>query len=105
MTSYLKFFVLIDFHLFQDAIFPFNRAAPYGMTSAVPREKPNEREERGAYPRSRSSPALLRCRASESEVSGALRDGAKDLARRNFLSTPFQTLPDKKFPEQPGGQI
>jgi hypothetical protein len=38
MTSYLKIFVLIDFH-FQDAIFPFNRAAPYGMTSAVPREQ------------------------------------------------------------------
>ena len=38
MTSYLKVFVLIDFH-FQDAIFPFNRAAPYGMTSAVPREQ------------------------------------------------------------------
>ena len=67
--------------------------------------KPNEREERRAYPRSRPSPALLRCRASESEVSGALRDGAKDLARRNFLSTPFQTLPDQKFREQPGGQI
>ena len=33
----LKIFVLIDFHV-QDAIFPFNRAAPYGMTSAVPRE-------------------------------------------------------------------
>ena len=59
--------------------------------------KPNEREERGASPRSRPSPALLRCRASESEVSGALRDGAKDLARRNFFSTPFQTLPDQKF--------
>ena len=38
MTSYLKIFVLIDFH-FQDAIFPFNRAAPYGMMSAVPREQ------------------------------------------------------------------
>ena len=38
MTSYLKIFVLIDFH-FQNAIFPFNRAAPYGMTSAVPREQ------------------------------------------------------------------
>ena len=59
--------------------------------------KPNEREERGASPRSRPSPALLRCRASESEVSGALRDGAKDLTRRNFLSTPFQTLSDQKF--------
>ena len=58
-----------------------------------------------ADPRSRPSPALLRCRASESEVSGALRDGAKDLARRNFLSTPFQMLPDLKFREQPGGQI
>ena len=59
--------------------------------------RPNEREERGASPRSRPSPALLRCRASESEVSGALRDGAKDLTRRNFLSTPFQTLSDQKF--------
>ena len=59
--------------------------------------RPNEREERGASPRSRPSPALLRCRASESEVSGALRDGAKDLANRNFLSTPFQTLSDQKF--------
>ena len=58
-----------------------------------------------ADPRSRPSPALLPCRASESEVSGALRDGAKDLARRNFLSTPFQMLPDLKFREQPGGQI
>ena len=38
MTSYLKIFVLIDFH-FQNAIFPFNRATPYGMTSAVPREQ------------------------------------------------------------------
>jgi len=38
MPSYLKIFVLIDFHV-QDAIFPFNRAAPYGMTSAVPREQ------------------------------------------------------------------
>ena len=57
----------------------------------------NEREERGASPRSRPSPALLRCRASESEVSGALRDGAKDLTRRNFFSTPFQTLSDQKF--------
>ena len=24
---------------------------------------------------------------------------------QNFLSTPFETLPDQKFPEQPGGQI
>ena len=67
--------------------------------------RPNEREERGASPRSRPSPALLRCRASESEVSGALRDGAKDLTRRNFFSTHFQTLSDQKFQEQPGGQV
>ena len=97
MTSYLKIFVLIDFH-FRDAIFPFNRAAPYGMTSAVPREQ-GRTSARSAErplaldPRPHSSAAA---RASL-EVSGALRDGAKDLTRRNFLSTPFQTLSDQKF--------
>ena len=33
--------------------------------------KPNEREERGASPRSRPSPARLRRRASECEIFGA----------------------------------
>ena len=102
-TSYLKFF---DRFSLSKRYFPLQpRGAVRHDERGSEGAKPNEREERGASPRSRPSPALLRCRASESEVSGALRDGAKDLARRNFLSTPFQTLPDQKFREQPGGQI
>ena len=94
MTSYLKIFVLIDFSLSR-RYFPLQpRGAVRHDERGSEGAKPNEREERRAYPRSRPSPALLRCRASECEVSGALRDEAKDPARRNFLSTPFQTLPD-----------
>ena len=95
MTSYLKIFVLIDFH-FQDAIFPFNRAAPYGMTSAVPREQ-GRTSARSAERPLALDPGPHSSAAARSEVSGALRDGAKDLTRRNFLSTPFQTLSDQKF--------
>ena len=104
MTSYLKIFVLIDFH-FQDAIFPQPRGDAPSRLLDLARPGTMSRVLTAADPRSRPSPALLPCRASESEVSGALRDGAKDLARRNFLSTPFQMLPDQKFREQPGGQI
>ena len=90
MTSYLKF--RFDRFSFSRRYFPIQPRGAIRHDERGSEEKPNEREERGAYPRSRPSPALLRCRASESEVSGALRDGAKDLARRNFFSTPFQTL-------------
>ena len=87
MTSYLKIFVLIDFH-FQDAIFPFTRAAPYGSDERGSKgARPNEREERGASPRSR--PATER-RTSRGEISFQL---------------PFKRYPIKNFGEQPGGQI
>ena len=83
-TSYLKFF---DRFSLSKRYFPLQpRGAVRHDKRGSEGAKPNEREERGASPRSRPSPALLRCRASESEVSGALRDGAKDLARRNFNS-------------------
>ena len=104
MTSYLKIFVLIDFH-FQDAIFPFNRAAPYGMTSAVPRSKAERARGARSVPSLSTLARTLRCRASESEVSGGLRDGAKDLTRRNSFQLPFKRYPIKNFGEQPGGQI
>ena len=100
MTSYLKIFVLIDFSLSR-RYFPLQpRGAVRHDERGSEGAKPNEREERRAYPRSRPSPALLRCRASECEVSGALRDEAKDPARRNFLSTPFQ-----RYPITPEGKI
>ena len=105
MPSFLNFFVLIDFP-FQDAIFPFNRGAALSrlldltrpgtmpVLKSVPPAlrhdecgskgaKPNEREEHGASPRSRPSPARLRRRASECEILDFPR-GAKDLARRNW---------------------
>ena len=47
MTSYMKFFVLIDFH-FQDAIFPIQpRGAVRHDERGSEGAKPNEREERG----------------------------------------------------------
>ena len=94
MTSYLKIFVLIDFH-FQDAIFPFNRARAMrhderGSEGA----KPNER---GGAPDIPSLSTLARTPPlprERSEVSGALRDGAKDLARRKF-QLPFNATRSK----------
>ena len=93
MTGYLKILVLIDFH--SDAIFPFNRAAPYGDERGSRGARLNEREERGASPRLDPRPHSSLPR--ERQGFCALRDGAKDLTRRNFLSTPFQTLSDQKF--------
>ena len=101
MTSYLKVFVLIDFH-FQDAIFPFNRAAPYGMTSAVPREaRPNERE--GAERPSLSTLARTPLPRESLRFLSAPRR-SEGLTRRTPFQ-PLQTLSDQKFREQPGGQI
>ena len=105
MTSYLKIFVLIDFH-FQDAIFPFNRAAPYGMTSAVPREQGR------TSARSAERPLALDPRPHSSAAARAslrflVRSATERRTSRGEISfqLPFKRYPIKKFGEQPGGQI
>ena len=81
MTSYLKIFVLIDFH-FQGASCPFKFAAPEGVKHHGSTESRREREERGASPRSRPSPALLRCRASGRRCLVRSATETQDLTRR-----------------------
>ena len=105
MTSYLKIFVLIDFH-FQDAIFPFNRAAPYGMTSAVPREQGR------TSARSAERPLALDPRPHSSAAARAslrflVRSATERRTSRGEISfqLPFKRYPIKNFGEQPGGQI
>ena len=99
MTSYLKIFVLIDFH-FQDAIFPFSRAAPYGRRA---RFKGKAERARGA----RASLALDPRRSSAAaRKSGVLVRSATGEGphEAKFPFNSFQTLSDQKFGEQPGGQ-
>ena len=105
MTSYLKIFVLIDFH-FQDAIFPFNRAAPYGMTSAVPREQGR------TSARSAERPLALDPRPHSSAAARAslrflVRSATERRTSRGEISfqLPFKRYPIKNFGEQPGGQV
>ena len=96
MTSYLKIFVLIDFH-FQDAIFPFNRAAPYGMTSAVPREQ-SRTSARSAERPLALDPRPHSAAAARASLRFLVRAATeRRTKRRNFISTPFRTLPDQKF--------
>ena len=104
MTSYLKIFVLIDFH-FRDAIFPFNRAAPYGMTSAVPGSKAERA--RGA----RSVPSLSTLARTPPLPRASLRFLVRSAMERRTsrgeisFQLPFKRYPIKNFGEQPGGQI
>ena len=105
MTSYLKIFVLIDFH-FQDAIFPFNRAAPCGMTSAVPREQGR------TSARSAERPLALDPRPHSSAAARAslrflVRSATERRTSRGEISfqLPFKRYPIKNFGEQPGGQV
>ena len=100
MTSYLKIFVLIDFH-FQDAIFPFNRAAPYGMTSAVPREQGR------TSARSAERPLALDPRPHSSAAARAsLRFLVRSATERRIsrieisFQLPFKRYPIKNFGEQ-----
>ena len=93
MTSYLEIFVLIDFHS-QDAIFPFNRAAPYGMTSAVPREQSR------TSPRSAERPLALDPRPHSSAAARAslrflVRSATERRTSRGEIS--FQLL-FKRYP-------
>ena len=97
MTSYLKIFVLIDFH-FQDAIFPFNRAAPYGMTSAVPREQGR------TSARSAERPLALDPRPHSSAAARAslrflVRSATERRTSRGEISfqLPFKRYPIKNF--------
>ena len=97
MTSYLKIFVLIDFH-FQDAIFPFNRAAPYGMTSAVPREQGR------TSARSAERPLALDPRPHSSAAARAslrflVRSATERRTSRGEISfqLPFKSYPIKNF--------
>ena len=97
MTSYLKIFVLIDFH-FQNAIFPFNRAAPYGMTSAVPREQSR------TSARSAERPLALDPRPHSSAAARAslrflVRSATERRTSRGEISfqLPFKRYPIKNF--------
>ena len=97
MTSYLEIFVLIDFHS-QDAIFPFNRAAPYGMTSAVPREQSR------TSPRSAERPLALDPRPHSSAAARAslrflVRSATERRTSRGEISfqLPFKRYPIKNF--------
>ena len=97
MTSYLKIFVLIDFH-FQNAIFPFNRAAPYGMTSAVPREQSR------TSARSAERPLALDPRPHSSAAARAslrflVRSATERSTSRGEISfqLPFKRYPIKNF--------
>ena len=103
MTSYLKIFVLIDFH-FQNAIFPFNRAAPYGMTSAVPREQSRTsavpREQSRTSARSAERPLALDPRPHSSAAARAslrflVRSATERRTSRGEIS--FQLL-FKRYP-------
>ena len=97
MTSYPKIFVLIDFH-FQNAIFPFNRAAPYGMTSAVPREQSR------TSARSAERPLALDPRPHSSAAARAslrflVRSATERRTSRGEISfqLPFKRYPIKNF--------
>ena len=97
MTSNLKIFVLIVFH-FQDAIFPFNRAAPYGMTSAVPREQSR------TSARSAERPLALNPRphssaAARASVRFLVRSATERRTSRGETSfeLPFKRYPIKNF--------
>ena len=97
MTSYPKIFGLIDFH-FQNAIFPFNRAAPYGMTSAVPREQSR------TSARSAERPLALDPRPHSSAAARAslrflVRSATERRTSRGEISfqLPFKRYPIKNF--------
>ena len=117
MTSYLNFFVLIDFP-FQDAIFPFSRAAPLShgcqiwrtqarchrsrppcdMTSAVPREQSR------TSARSAGRPLALDPRPHSSAAARAslrflVRSATERRTSRGEISfqLPFKSYPIKNF--------
>ena len=97
MTSYLKIFVLIDFH-FQDAIFPFNRAAPYGMTSAVPREQ-SRTSARSAERTLALDPRPHSSAAARASLRFLVRSAAERRTSRGEISfqLPFKHYPIKDF--------
>ena len=100
MTSYPKIFGLIDFH-FQNAIFPFNRAAPYGMTSAVPREQ-SRTSARSAERTLALDPRPHSSAAARASVRFLVRSATKRRTPRGEIS--FQ-LPFKRYPITPEGKI
>ena len=97
MTSYLKIFVLIDFH-FQDAIFPFNRAAPYGMTSAVPREQ-SRTSARSAERTLALDPCPHSSAAARASLMFLVRSATERRTSRGEISfqLPFKRYPIKNF--------
>ena len=105
MTSYLKIFVLIDFH-FQNAIFPFIRAAPYGMTSTVPRDQ-SRTSARSAERPLALDPRPHSAAAARASLRFLVRSATERSTSRGEISfqLPFKRYPIKNFGEQPGGQI
>ena len=97
MTSYLKIFVLIDFH-FQNAIFPFNRAAPYGMTSAVPREQ-SRTSARSAERPLALDPRPYSSAAARASLRFLVRSATERRTSRGEISfqLPFKRYPIKNF--------
>ena len=97
MTSNLKIFVLIVFH-FQDAIFPFNRAAPYGMTSAVPREQ-SRTSARSAERTLALDPRPHSSAAARASVRFLVRSATERRTSRGEISfqLPFKRYPIKNF--------
>ena len=89
---------MIDFR-FQDAIFPFNRAAPYGMTSAVPREQGRTSAKSAQRPLA-LDPRPHSSAAARASLRFLVRSATERRTSRGEIS--FQ-LPFKRYPIKNSG--